>query len=344
MAWDWLDKLRNWLQTLAFCLAISALLVAFKPDQPYLVGMRYSVCIGSSIWFLIDFGRHLFPSAKEYGWPKGWGAFALPIVGNALGFLIGTAMGDVWNGWPGSSFALAHQQELRQSLLVSLIAGVVISYYFYSAGKSSHLTATVAEVRQQADEARLKLLESQLEPHMLFNTLANLRVLIGSDPAAAQTMLDHIISYMRATLGAARSSSHSLQAEFDRLRDYLELMQIRMGPRLRYELELPQALGALTVPTLLLQPLVENALKHGLEPQVQGGSILVSAAEVDGGTLLRVRDNGAGLRATTPGGSRFGLHQVRERLTTVYGPRARLTLEPGADGGAEAQIFLPGVR
>ena len=140
----------------------------------------------------------------------------------------------------------------------------------------------MTEAGHQAAEARLRLLEAQLEPHMLFNTLANLRALIGVDPQRAQTMLDHMIAYLRATLRASRADAdrpHTLQDEFARLQDYLELMAIRMGPRLQFALELPEALATQPVPPLLLQPLVENSIQHGLEPKVEGGRITVRASQ-----------------------------------------------------------------
>src|SRR5205085_6744665 len=127
--------------------------------------------------------------------------------------------------------------DLRNSILITLLSGIAGTYYFYSANRSAYYDRKIAEARKHVDEARLKLLESQLEPHMLFNTLANLRALIGVDPSRAQEMLDHIIAYLRATLDASRATTHPLQAEFDRVRDYLELMAIRMGPRLAYTLE-----------------------------------------------------------------------------------------------------------
>src|SRR5690606_22156517 len=126
------------------------------------------------------------------------------------------------------------------------------------------------EAQRQASEARLRLLESQLEPHMLFNTLANLRALIGSDPPRAVEMLDRLNAFLRATLAASRSAAgaqrHTLRDEFARLDDYLALMAVRMGPRLRVVLSLPEPLADCPVPALLLQPLVENAIRHGLEP------------------------------------------------------------------------------
>jgi LytS/YehU family sensor histidine kinase len=197
---------------------------------------------------------------------------------------------------------------------------------------------------RSAAEAQLKLLQSQLEPHMLFNTLANLRVLIGTDPARAQAMLDRLIAFLRATLTASRSGSHALADEFERVGDYLALMAVRMGPRLRVQVDLPESLRQLPVPPLLLQPLVENCIRHALEPKVQGGRIDLSAARDGDVLLLRVRDTGIGLANVAPSnGTKFGLRQVRERLATLYGARASLTLEeaPGDEGGTLATVRLP---
>ena len=169
-------------------------------------------------------------------------------------------------------------------------------------------------MRGQATEAQLKLLHTQLEPHMLFTTLANLHALIGSDPVRARDMLDRLAACLRATLSASRSSSHSLKAEFDGLQDYLELMAARMGPRLSYMLDLPAAMANLQMPPLLLQPLVENAIKHGRKPQVQGGSITVRASHDGSRLTLDVLDTGVGLGPDQAGLDGFELTQVRERL------------------------------
>ncbi|MEG0886798.1 MAG: histidine kinase, partial [Janthinobacterium sp.] len=149
------------------------------------------------------------------------------------------------------------------------------SWGFYVVGKARHLQMQAEQAQRQAAEARLGLLQAQLEPHMLFNTLANLRVLIGSDPQRATHMLDHLIAYLRATLSGSRSGTHSLQAEFALLADYLALMQIRMGPRLSFALDLPESLSQLPVPPLLLQPLVENAIRHGVELSTAGSKLQV---------------------------------------------------------------------
>jgi LytS/YehU family sensor histidine kinase len=178
---------------------------------------------------------------------------------------------------------------------------------------------------------------------MLFNTLANLRVLIGTDPVRATAMLDRLNDFLRATLTASRTEAsagrHTLADEFARLRDYLELMAVRMGPRLRYTLDLPAALAAQPVPPLLLQPLVENSIRHGLEPGLQGGEIRVVARHEGADLVLEVSDTGVGCEPSpTPG---FGLSQVRERLATAYPGRAQLDWQGRPGEGTRALLTLP---
>ena len=340
---DWLDKLRNLLQTLAFCLVIPAIQYAFQPEQSYEIALKYSLCIGVLCWAFIDFGRDLLPSSAGTGWPMGWRGIALSVCGIALGFLLGTLLGDLWTGY---STWHAGGSQLRISIAITLLAGTAASYWFHTRGKSAWLQARMAEAHGQATEARLRLLETQLEPHMLFNTLANLRALIATDPAHAQHMLDRLISYLRATLAASRSIQHPLADEFARLGDYLDLMAVRMGPRLAYSFDLPEALHGALVPPLLLQPLVENAIRHGLEPQVAGGRIDVQARLLGDGArvLLSVHDSGAGLdgaAAMAGMDAGFGLQQVRERLATLYGSGGTLELSAANEGGTRATITFP---
>ena len=179
---------------------------------------------------------------------------------------------------------------------------------------------------------------------MLFNTLANLRVLIGTDPSRAQAMLDRLVAFLRATLQASRAGTHSLATEFACVADYLALMQVRMGSRLQARLDLPDDLRRVDVPPLLLQPLVENSIKHGLEPRIDGGFVEVAARRDDGGGIvLEVRDSGVGLGQgnAAAGATRFGLQQVRERLAAQYHGRAALGLQPREGGGTLARITLP---
>ncbi len=336
----WIEKLQALLQTLAFCLGIAAIQYAFRPDRSYEIPLVYSMAIGCSTWALIDFGRHVVTPNSETGWPTGLWGMLFPLAAIATGFALGISLGDWW--LDRSTWANASRKALMFSGMFTLAVGVTITHYFYSRHKHAHLEQKVAEAKHLAAESRLKLLETQLEPHMLFNTLANLRVLIALDPHRAQDMLDRMVAYLRATLSASRASNHALQLEFDRLRDYLELMTVRMGPRLHYELDLPADLAGENVPALLLQPLVENSIKHGLEPKVDGGTITVRARRAGNNMLsLEVSDTGVGFDTTGPSSSGFGLAQVHERLAAAYENLGRVEQTSTPGQGTTTLLYLP---
>ncbi len=328
---------RHGLITAGFCTLIGVVLWLAKPGQRFDVQLAYSLATGLSSWLVIDLSRFLIDVASPFRFPRGWRGVCVIFIGVVFGFVVGTLAGDAYSG--RSTFELLPNQPLffLYLFLFTACVGAGVSYFFYATAKSSYLTSALETSRQQATQAQLKLLQSQLEPHMLFNTLANLRALINTDPARATTMLDSLIDYLRATLSASRATHHSLTDEFDRLQDYLALMQVRMGPRLTYTLDLPAELASQDVPTLLLQPLVENAIKHGLEPKIEGGSVTVSARR-DGQTIvLDVIDSGVGLKD----GTGFGLTQVRERLQAMYGEQSTLYLGAGCPGFTRASITFP---
>ena len=328
---------RHSLIVMGFCSFVAVVLWLAKPNQRFDTQLVYSLATGLSSWLVIDFSRFFIDVKSPFGFPRGWRGVVLILVGVCFGFVVGSLAGDAYSG--RSTFELLPNQPrfFLYLFLFTFSVGVGISYFFYDSGKSSYLLRELATSRQQATEAQLKLLQSQLEPHMLFNTLANLRALIGTDPARATIMLDHLVDYLRATLSASRATSHSLADEFDRLGDYLALMAVRMGPRLAYTLDLPPDLARQSVPTLLLQPLVENAIKHGLEPKIEGCSVTVSARREGDNIVLDVIDSGIGLED----GIGFGLAQVRERLQAIYGDQATITL--GAAGAlfTRASVTFP---
>ncbi|MDN3919869.1 sensor histidine kinase [Roseateles violae] len=276
------------------------------------------------------------------GWP-GWPLMLISLlIGTIAGYSAGVELGNWITGFKESGVLNSGLRRGLSIMLISLVPGLGLTFYFVHRGRLSAAEARAQTAQRQAAEHQLRLLESQLEPHMLFNTLANLRVLIGMDPPRAQQMLDQLIGFLRATLTASRSGmNHSLREEFTRIADYLALLQLRMGARLRPVLELPAELAELPVPPLLLQPLVENAIKHGLEPSIAGGELRVSARLAGERLVLEVRDGGVGLQAPAGDGTRFGLHQVRERLATRYGSAAALSLAPAEPAGTVATITLP---
>jgi Histidine kinase len=280
----------------------------------------YSQLIGLSIWALIDVGRHLLHPQGSLNMRQ---VVVLTLVGSLVGYFLGSAGGDLVMGHQLLGGWQIAPKSMAGFLLMSLVAGFVLVYFFMSREVLMQARNERELAQRQATEAQLKLLQSQLDPHMLFNTLANLRALIAHDPHRATIMLDQLVDFLRATLSASRTQEQSLQAEFARLRDYLALMQIRMGTRLSYRLDLPDELAQVNVPSLILQSLVENAVLHGLEPQLAGGSITVLASREGNQLVLRVQDDGAGCapEALREG---FGLAQVRERLASRYGSLATM--------------------
>ncbi|WP_145974312.1 sensor histidine kinase, partial [Stenotrophomonas pictorum] len=200
--------------------------------------------------------------------------------------------------------------------------------------------AARTEAEKELSVARLNLLHAQVEPHFLYNTLANAQVLTRSDPERAEQMLGHLIQYLRSSLPGIDQSLSTLGQELERVRAYLEILRIRMGARLTLQIDVPDALHNLTLPSMSLQTLVENAIKHGLEPKSGGGTVWVLARELDGRLTVTVADDGQGM-ATGSTGTGIGLKNLRERLRVSCGADASLTLVSNFPSGMAATISLP---
>ena len=198
----------------------------------------------------------------------------------------------------------------------------------------------LAALTQAALSSELKALQAQVEPHFLYNTLANARYLARVEPEKAVQMLDHLIAYLHSALPDMRSASSTLGRECELADHYLALMNIRFGARLSYRVDCPPQLRAASMPPLLLMSLVENAVQHGVEPQ-PGAVCVHLQADADGGDLrVRVIDDGAGFAPTVVGNG-VGLRNVRARLDALYGGAARFTLRIADGIPTEAELRLP---
>lgn len=295
--------------------------------------MVFSHCIGLLTYALIDGPRRRL-------WPKGppqvVPMIGLVIVASTMAWLLGSMLGGWILGIPGQPFALGSHVGIG-FIALTVAAGFAGTYYFWTREQ-------VAAAEKLASEARLRLLTAQIEPHFLFNTLANLQALIGTDATRAQKMLTHLDRYLRASLAATRSDEATLADEFVLARAYLEIIAVRMGSRLAFELDLPAQLGTLRMPPMLLQPLIENAIRHGLEPKIAGGRIRVAARRDTDVVVVTVDDDGMGLGQpagdSTYAGCGVGLANVRERLAAACGNKASLALESQVSG-ARATLRLP---
>jgi Histidine kinase len=198
------------------------------------------------------------------------------------------------------------------------------------------------QLKRRTKEAELRLLQAQIEPHFLFNTLANVRSLIDFAPREAGEMLDAFTDHLRASLTGMRAETVSLDQELTLLGHYLRLMQMRMGDRLSFSIEADAQARAVMLPPLLLQPLVENAIHHGLEGQVEPGHVRIEARVAGNVLQVLVQDDGIGLDAPRKrAGNGVATQNIRERLSRRYGPSARFHLEPARPKGTRALLELP---
>ncbi len=201
-----------------------------------------------------------------------------------------------------------------------------------------------AEMDRALTDAKLAKLQAQIEPHFLYNTLANAQLLTRSDPQRADMMLGNLIIYLRNALPQAGEtdtvSLSTLGREIERSRAYLEILKIRMGTRLSFEIDVAPSFANTPFAPMMVQTLVENAIKHGLEPKLGGGSILICAARTSNGVTLSVADNGVGLKGGTSG-TGLGLKNMRERLRLTYGDAASLSLSLNVPSGMVATITVP---
>jgi LytS/YehU family sensor histidine kinase len=265
----------------------------------------------------------------------------VPIVGCLAGYwigltLLGVEVGPIIHGAPRVVIAI---------LVVSIIVSTF--WYRHMAGKARLAQAEAererertrsAELERLAVDAQLRSLQAQIEPHFLFNTLANVVSLIDASPGRARMMLERLIDLLRASLAASRSPRTTLGQECGLVSAYLDILAIRMGERLQYAIDLPPELASARLPPLSLQPLVENAIKHGLEPKLGGGRVVVRARAVDGTLRIDVEDDGLGF--TRESGSGVGLQNLKERLSASYGADARLLISELAPG-TRVQLTLP---
>jgi signal transduction histidine kinase len=202
--------------------------------------------------------------------------------------------------------------------------------------------AEQARLARELSESQLRLLRAQIEPHFLFNTLGAVQQLAQHGAPRAAELTANLIDFLRSSMRDMRSEQVGLAAEFGLVESYLKVMQVRLGERLRYSLQLPRALEEVRLPTMILLTLVENAIKHGIEPALRGGEVAVSAEAIDGAVRIRVQDGGVGM-STIPAqedGGGTGLDNVRHRLHLAYGAAAGLQLRDG-EPGLIADVTIP---
>jgi LytS/YehU family sensor histidine kinase len=263
-------------------------------------------------------------------------------------YLLGASMASLLPGFEAWRRALWSPTFLGASLIFSAALSAIFFFGWRSRLRQlrSDLSAADAAAAQSALKAQLataelKLLQAQIEPHFLFNTLANVQSLIDVSPKDAKAMLAALNQLLRASLQQTRSQQTTLGVEANLLMQYLTILKIRMGERLSFKVDVPDDLAGLALPPLLLQPLVENAIKHGVEPKVEGGEITVVARKTATATEIEIADTGLGFGgAIGTSGTGVGLANVRERIAATLGPGARLEIQDRPGGGTRAIVSI----
>lgn len=328
------DAALVFLGNIAIALFLAALqFESFWPD------FIYSQCIGLSIFLSVRTLCQLRRTTKP------------GLVESAAGIPLGGCVGFVLGAWGNGLSPVEVAQRYPQLIVVSaagaVFFGAIATYYFHAHARLLEAEAKAhseklrrMEQESHAARAELRLLQAQIEPHFLFNTLSNVVGLIDADPPAARAMLLDLTTLLRTSLARTRHEAAALSEEIDLLRAYLGIMGRRMGARLAWRIEVQPETLAQHLPPLLLQPLVENAIRHGLEPKPEGGELVIICRRLDDRVEIAVTDNGAGLGGALAGGG-MGLANVRARLAARYGATATLELGENPGGGVTARLTLP---
>ncbi len=334
---------QSYLGTTVFCTVIALVLWGLGVAQPLWASFVISFSIGYSIstssWLLAPHLERVLT----------------PVVSNAITTAFGLLVGLLLAG------LLAMQQPFYfladndySPLILGLFFGVIGFTLFRTQDRLHDAETQLKEAQTRQLEAekeqlemQLRVLQAQIEPHFLFNTLSNAIGMIRTQPEAAEQMLVNLTTLFRASLARSREGSACVGDEVEVLEALLDINRLRMGERLRYRVDVDKSIHGLPLPPLLLQPLVENALKHGIEPLEDGGVIDVTGKQQEDQLVFEIRDSGSGPAPVTPAGtpdkaiSGTGLANVRGRLQALFGERAKLTLSEADSGGMVATLTLP---
>ncbi|MBS0579250.1 MAG: histidine kinase [Proteobacteria bacterium] len=285
---------------------------------------------------MLPFAAVILNLAPAIGWRR-WAHYLaayLLIVGWCL-------LADPRGGFPNGATLPSLAGEFESSMTAVLLLWAFTYYRAASQASDTLARARIDTASRDAElkQARLQLLRAQIEPHFLFNTLATIHALARSERAAAIELIDNFMQYLAAALPKLRHEESALADEMQLIDAYLAIYQVRMGRRLSYEIALPPELAAIRVSTMILLTLVENALKHGINPAIEGGCIRVSATRERSVLVLRVADSGQGMQ--TQHGQGSGLANARLRLMMRYGSEASLSLGPAEPRGVTATVRIP---
>lgn len=328
---------RQWLKLIIINTLIAIMLSLITKNNFWLT-LLYSQAIGISIATAIS----LLLLRREGKEPSMiWLAAAI-----ISGVVIGTTFASLVSGNYKTVDDEGRQGLIISSFIYSIIIGCIVSYYFYLIARQREISNQLtleklkqAEYERALTENNLKILQAQIEPHFLFNTLSNVIGLIDQRPDDARKMLEHFTHYLRASLSRTREPNTTLEDEMTIVNAYLSIQKIRMGERLNYKIVMDETLNATPFPPLLIQPLVENSVRHGLEPEIAGGEIDVEIHKKNNRLTIIVSDTGKGADNLQSDG--IGLNNIRERLSSLFQGRADIEIQANHPQGLKITLHIP---
>ncbi|MEW6669085.1 MAG: histidine kinase [Thermodesulfobacteriota bacterium] len=334
--------LLDFFYTILISVLIAAFLTVAGISKPFLVSLVMSLSFGLSMYTLIHFLFWLLN-------PQTFNTLSISLImiaGVVGGMAIGALMGPfILSRFFSVAMHLGGEHTLK-TIVMGIVFGGTVTYFFYSnarlklvweAAEKERMNRLASE--KEALESKLRMLQAQIEPHFLFNTLSNILSLIDTEPSKSKSMLMDLTRYLRTSLSRTLPDTTTLGQEMDTIRAYLSIQKTRLGDRLRFTIDVPEALRSYLFPPMLLQPLVENAIKHGLEPKVDGGEITITAEELRGLLRVAVTDTGLGFSSFNQPG--VGIANVSERLRLLYGEKGRLLLQENKPVGVQAVLEVP---
>ena len=302
------------------------------------VNLIYAHCIGTCIYLAIR-GPGLLRGQPRIEWSDG-------LIGIPAGFALGFAFATWANGLTIVAVLEREADAVTIGAIAAALFGVLGTWHFRDEARVQEARAEAETERMQrieqealAARTQLALLQAQIEPHFLFNTLSNVVGLIDTDAPAARKMFIDLTALLRTSLTRTRRPVVTLAEELDLLRAYLGIMAVRMGTRLDWQIDAAADIMSAELPPLLVQPLVENSIRHGLEPRTEAGRLNIRCRREDDMLDIKVSDNGLGIRDDIHEGT--GLANVRQRLAATCGNESTLSLQANPGGGVVAHLRLP---
>ena len=333
---DWLSVTNSVVDITAVTALVAAYGIAYSP------GMALKAPIVAA-YFVILAALPVASSTRKAAWVS-----ALVVAEYALlmtAFLLSGRLTTVLSPVAASTSGAVSLLDEGAKLLLLACAGAVATYAAHWQERLSSRFSEAAreseELQARLDQARLQALRLQLQPHFLFNTLNTITALVHRDPPSAERMVTGLSELLRFSLGTASEPEVRLDRELEVLRHYLDIQLVRFPDRLSVRFDIEPAARDAMVPSLLLQPLVENAIKHGITPRVAAGHLQISVRRQNDTLLLAVRDDGVGTRSTTPMSEGVGLGNARARLASLYGDQHRFEAGPRPGGGFDVTIEIP---